>query len=154
MYNDLRTELLTEASCHAAKARRLDRVVTRQYDRALRPAGLTVAQLDLLATLLGTPAGMRPVDLGERMQIDASTVSRDLARLSKSGLVRLGPAASRRERIAHVTPAGRRLAARAIPLWRLAQSRTARILGPDGIAALDLLASRVRSPATNGKGVD
>ncbi|MDQ4069162.1 MAG: MarR family winged helix-turn-helix transcriptional regulator [Actinomycetota bacterium] len=129
--------------CLAAKVRRVHRVVVRIYDDALRSHGLTVAQLDLIATLLDHGGAARPSDLGRWLLMDRSTVTRNVERLRRLGLVECGPGANGREVEVRVTGEGRQLADRSLAAWEQAQGEVARLLGPDGVAALDLLTQRV-----------
>lgn len=134
---------LRATECLAAKARRVDRVLVARYDRRLRPVGITVAQLDLLATLLEFGGECRGVDLADRMYMDPSTISRNLSRLERVGLIATGPGRTRRERRVRVTPNGRRRAEKAFAPWREAQREAASLLGPRGIRALDVLVGRI-----------
>lgn len=139
MYSRDAAEALVAAECMAAKVRRVHRVLVGRYDRALRPHGLTVGQLDLLATLLEHGGAMRPTDLGRRLLMDRSTVSRDLDRLATAGLVQVGPGPSRRERVARVTERGRRRVEDAFVAWAQVQRDTERLLGRRGKSALETL---------------
>lgn len=140
-------ETLWSEPCLAAKVRRVHRVVTGGYDRALRRAGLTVAQLDLLMTLLhAEDSGRRPIDLARDLQMDRSTVSRNLERLSSRSLVAITDGETRRESKVHITSAGRRAAEAAAVAWHQAQQATRSRLGKDGLAALDLLTRLVTDP--------
>ncbi len=104
---------------------------------------MTVAQLDLLATLLDHEGAARPSDLGRWLLMDRSTVTRNVERLRVLGLVGSAPGRTGREVEVSVTAAGRRLARRSLEAWKRAQGETSRLLGPDGVAALALLAERV-----------
>lgn len=139
-------ETLWSEGCLAAKVRRVHRVVAGGYDRALRPEGLTVAQLDLLMTLIQAEDGRRPIDLAGDMQMDRSTLSRNLERLSSRSLVAVTNGETRRESRVHITAAGRRTVDAAAEAWRQAQQATRSRLGDEGVAALDLLTRLVANP--------
>ena len=130
---------LWDEPCLAAKVRRIHRVVVGGYDEALRPHGLTVAQLDMLMTLLDAAPNIRPVDLSRLLQMDRSTVSRNLDRLESRGLVVRTPGGSGREAHVAVTGVGRQAAERAAEAWFAMQQSTRARLGEGGVAALDLL---------------
>ena len=51
---------LMASECLAARVRRLGRVITRVYDAALAPHGVTIAQLNLLTAIVAAD-GARPV---------------------------------------------------------------------------------------------
>ena len=70
--------------CIAAKVRLLNRVITRIYDEALRPLKIKVGQMNVLVTV----ARLEPVsavELGPVLQMDKSTLSRTVDRLSQQG---------------------------------------------------------------------
>jgi DNA-binding MarR family transcriptional regulator len=129
--------------CLAAKVRRLHRAVVGAYDEALRPHGLTVAQLDLLMTVLAAGPRVRPVDLARDLQMDRSTLSRNLDRLEDRGLVARTSGSNARESRVAVTRAGRQAAENAAAAWFATQQATRARLGPAGLKALDLLTRRL-----------
>src|SRR5207247_8323335 len=79
------------SGCTCLRARRAARQLSRLYDGALEPVGLTVNQLGLLAKLLGASMSGRaslPIGaLAERMGMHPSTLSRDLKPLRNQGIV-------------------------------------------------------------------
>ena len=72
--------------CLALRARHLERTLTRLYDRELRGVGVTGSQLGMLVAiaLMDQPTGAA---LAQRVDLEKSTVSRNLARLAAAGLV-------------------------------------------------------------------
>lgn len=72
--------------CLALRARSLERTLTRLYDRELRDVGVTGSQLGMLVAiaLMNQPTAAA---LGQRLDLDKSTVSRNVARLTAAGLV-------------------------------------------------------------------
>lgn len=148
MYNSDATahEALWHEACLAAQVRRVHRVVVRTYDHELRPHALTIAQLDLLMTLLTARAGMRRIDLARELEMERSTVTRNLDRLAARGLVAsvpddTGPAAR-----AIATSAGRQVVEEAAEAWFRAHQTTRSKLGRDGVAALELLTRKLTDP--------
>jgi DNA-binding MarR family transcriptional regulator len=113
MYNNstLPPRLRSEA-CLAARARRVHRALVRLYDDRLRELGITVAQLDILATSLHLGSPLRPIDLSRAMVMERSTVSRNLARLAKRRLIRIAAGKNGREQRIEVTARGRLLSQR------------------------------------------
>jgi DNA-binding MarR family transcriptional regulator len=93
--------------CFASRARRLDRVLARIYDGALRGEGVTGAQLGMLVAIsLAAP----------------TSVSRSLARLEEAGWITSDGGL-------RVTPRGAAVVERCHPLWRQAQRDAAAELG-------------------------
>lgn len=115
--------------CLATSARRLDRVIMALYDDAFRPLGLKSTQVTLLVFIaaLGTP---RPADLTGPMQIDASTLSRNLERLESLGYIRPADAQDARTKRLALTREGRVVLRKARPIWDRCQARARELLGP------------------------
>lgn len=110
------------ARCLAVRVLRAGRILTRMYDEALRPTGLTITQF----TLLNAIETRRPDSisrLGEILDIDRTTLSRNLSLLEKAGLVHLGKAGARRKRELLLTSRGLDQLREAYPRWRVVQDR-------------------------------
>ena len=73
--------------CLAIRVRRLGRVVSRIYDTALAPYGISIAQVNLLAAI-AVARGARSTDLTQILDVEKSTLSRDLKRMEDLGWVR------------------------------------------------------------------
>src|SRR5262252_5443953 len=77
-------------TCIAVRLRRLNRVVTNFYDDALRPLGLKVSQLNLL--IVTAKLGLaRPTQLCDILQLDTSTLSRNVERMRAHGWLEVVP---------------------------------------------------------------
>lgn len=116
-----------EGECFAGRVRILSRVATRIYDDALRPHGVRVSQMNVLAAV----AARGPVPASEicrRLRLDKSTLSRDLDRLLERGWVRSTQGAGR-ARDLEATDSGRALIRAVLPAWEGAQERARRVLG-------------------------
>jgi DNA-binding MarR family transcriptional regulator len=108
--------------CMASRVRHLERRLTRIYDDALRPHGLTGSQLSLLvATQLSGET--TAAEVGRRLDLEKSTVSRNLARLAAAGLVDVADGL-------RVTPRGAAAIVACHPAWRDAQRRAREALHP------------------------
>jgi DNA-binding MarR family transcriptional regulator len=124
-----------ETHCTCAKLRRTARRLTQAYDQALRPCGLRLTQYSVLANLTRS-GGLSITDLAELLAMERTTLTRNLRPLERAGWVRIGPGPDRRSRAVEITPAGRRVYDRALPLWREAERAFRRRLGRDRTAAL------------------
>jgi DNA-binding MarR family transcriptional regulator len=112
------------------------RVVTRRYDRALAPAGLSAASYSILARL-DAEGSMALGELAARLALERTTLSRELRPLVDAGLARLdGDPGDRRRRLVELAPAGSRALARARPRWAAAQEELAAEFGGDRADAL------------------
>jgi DNA-binding MarR family transcriptional regulator len=115
-------------SCACANLRRAARVMTRLYDAALRPSGLSVAQFTLLQAL-NTAPGMSQKQLASLLEVDSTTLTRTLQPLRRAGWLRSTPGDDRREVHLALTAAGKRAYGRALPYWERAQDGFVRALG-------------------------
>jgi DNA-binding MarR family transcriptional regulator len=117
--------------CVCLHTRMAARAMTRAYDAALRPLGLEATQFTLLAALAANPAASVTA-LADELALERSSLSRNLALLSRLGLAQVIEGEGRAVRH-RVTPEGLALLTAAMPLWRKAQdSMEARIGGGEG----------------------
>ena len=116
------------AFCASSNLRRAARIVTRHYDRALRPVGVTAAQLPILAAI-STGAANSIASMSKVLDIEASSLSRDLSLLQKKGLVRLTTATDRRSRALQLTARGQRTLVSAFDAWSKAHDKLISVVG-------------------------
>ncbi len=125
--------------CTCFRVRRLARRVTQIYDRTLAPCGLRVTQFSLLSRL----AWNDPMTMGAlaaELDMDRTTLTRNLKPLLEAGLVALARAAGdARQREVHLTDLGRGRQREARKLWRVAQDEINDTLGEKEIASLHRL---------------
>ena len=126
------------ADCISSRVRQLSRIITRVYDDALRPLGITASQFTLL-TQLAQQDGVTAVEIGHSLDIEKSTLSRNLKRLLALGHITMDPPAGRRGRGLHLTPKGVAVIKQAYPVWMDAQSKTVKTMGPQSRTTLDEL---------------
>ena len=132
--------------CTCARLRRLTRRMTALYDRELAPTGLRLTQYALLATLRreGGEAGVAVSDLAEAMDMDRTTLTRNLRPLLDRDLAALAAdQADARVRRAVITRRGLAVFEAAVPRWRVAQEFVTRTLGESNVAALHEWLDRV-----------
>lgn len=136
------TEIAESAAslCLATRVRQLSRIVTRVYDDAMRPLGITASQYTLL-TQLASRDGITAVEIGHDLDIEKSTLSRNLKRLLALGHIIMDPPAGRRGRGLHLTPKGQAVLKEAYPIWAEAQRRAIAVMGADSRSVLDGLLS-------------
>jgi DNA-binding MarR family transcriptional regulator len=105
------------------------RVITRHYDRALAPLGLSTNAYAILARANGE--GPMPVgELASRLAMDRTTLSREVTPLLDAGLLRATTdTADRRRRVVALTRKGAALVERARPVWAHAQKEVAEEFG-------------------------
>jgi DNA-binding MarR family transcriptional regulator len=135
-------------SCIAVRLRLLNRVVTNLYDEALRPLGLKISQLNILvvAAKLGLA---RPAQVCDILQLDPSTLSRNVERMRAHGWLEVVPDEDARTQPFRLTALGKRLIEKAVPAWEEAQHQAGELLGNEGIALLDKAAKKVGMSPTD-----
>jgi DNA-binding MarR family transcriptional regulator len=139
-------------TCIAVRLRLLNRVVTSFFDDALRPLGLKVSQLNIL--IVTARLGLaRPAQVCEILQLEVSTLSRNVRPLQSHGWLEVVPEADdARAQPFRLTPQGKRLIEKAVPAWEEAQGQATELLGNEGIALLDKAARKVgMSQADRGR---
>lgn len=110
--------------CVCLGVRKAARAVSRRYDEAFRPLGITSGQFSILAALLRD----RPVpisSLADALGMERTTLTRNLRPLEDGELVAtVADKEDRRIRGLRLTAAGHGLLERAIPLWKAQQSES------------------------------
>jgi DNA-binding MarR family transcriptional regulator len=121
--------------CTCDRLRKLARRLTQRYDAFLAPTGLRLTQFSLLAHLVhGGPAAMSA--LAERLDMDRTTLTRNLKPLADAGLVALDAGRDGRERVVSISEEGRTTWRAAREPWRRAQQEVNETLGVERVAAL------------------
>lgn len=118
-----RTRSINEG-CAAFNLRRASRIVTRRYEDALKPLGLTSFQFTALTALSNHPAIPHSA-MAEAFGMSNSTITRNLKPMEAKGLVTVTSSTKdARVKLASITPDGRGLLRKALPLWQKAQDET------------------------------
>jgi len=121
--------------CYLHRIRMLSRTITRVYDDALKPMDLKVTQMNLLGVI--TKLGpMSPGELCQKLQMDKSTLCRNVERLIKYGWIKLVPGEDNRSHQLKITEKGKEIMKKASKLWKQAQGTTQKILGKDASKAI------------------
>lgn len=122
--------------CVARRLRQVNRTVTRLYDEALRPHGLTVNQLNIIAVIISEQQ-IRPGQLGQALGMEKSTVSRTVDRMVSKGWLKIAQGQDSRTQLLTVTHKGRQLLLAVTPVWDTLQSG---LLTTGGNSILNMLA--------------
>jgi DNA-binding MarR family transcriptional regulator len=132
-------------TCIAVRLRLLNRVVTNFYDEALRPLGLKISQLNIL--VVTAKLGLaRPAQVCKILQLDTSTLSRNVERMRAKHWLESVPADDARTQPFRLTSQGRQLIEKAMPAWTEAQGQARKLLGNEGIALLERTAGKLGGP--------
>jgi len=124
-----------EKSCVALNLRRAERIVSQIYDNALRPVGIKGTQFSLLVTI----RAMQPATLSriaDHIDMDRTTLTRNLDVLLASGLVSTIRGEDLRERVVSITDKGDAALVAALPIWSATQERLSLKAGKQSIASL------------------
>lgn len=133
--------VIDPAACYCSALRRAARQVSRHYDRALAPTGLTVGQFAILAEIEG---GAPPTigRLASALSMDPAGLRHTLRPLLRDGLVTLGQdPKDRRVAFVSITASGSERLRLATPAWAAAQDAFEAAAGvPEAGALRSLLA--------------
>ena len=100
--------------------------------------GLTASQFTLL-TAVAQQDGVTAAEIGFDLDIEKSTLSRNLKRLVSLKLIAMDPPAGRRGRGLHLTEPGEKAIQTAFPVWRNTQERVEAALGDESTGTFDRL---------------
>lgn len=117
------------SSCVVWKVRRAARILTRMYDAALAPCGLTSTQLGALDALSDL-ASATVRQLAEINGHEQSVTWRGLQPLLRRALIRRAPSSDRAD-LYELTEAGAELLQTALTHWRVVQDRVLAAVGDD-----------------------
>ncbi|HWN56669.1 MAG TPA: MarR family winged helix-turn-helix transcriptional regulator [Methylomirabilota bacterium] len=126
---------MVERVCVAGGVRKLNRMVSAIYDSALAGAGLKTSQFSVLVAVANRDKA-RPAELIKLLQMDESTLSRNVERMCARGWLRLERNEDRRSHLIEVTDKGRALIRKCMPAWQQAQEEVSQRIGADTVAAL------------------
>lgn len=112
------TTHLIRDTCLCLHVQRAARTLSRLFDEALRPVGLTSGQFSLLNALnRPEPPPIAPV--AQLLAMDRTTLTAALKPLERDGLVLVTQdPKDRRSRLLLLTEKGREVLASAVPIWR------------------------------------
>jgi DNA-binding MarR family transcriptional regulator len=134
----MKATTVTPRGCTNLKLRQLSRRVTRHYDAIVSVTGLKNTQYSLLShvVVLGP---IQPSALAAKMQLDPSTLTRNLQPLIAQGWLAIEPGDDARSRRIVATPAGQALRSEAQRAWKRAQLSLNERIGEKRVARLHAL---------------
>ena len=121
--------------CIGVRVRLLNRVITNLYDNAFRPLGITTNQMSVLISMVRRGFST-PGEIGNFLQMEKSTLSRNLDRMRKSGWLEILQGEDGRSQRLQMTPKGSKVVEQSMPLWRSAQKEAKQILGEQGATSI------------------
>jgi DNA-binding MarR family transcriptional regulator len=130
-------------NCIAFRTRRLARLATRFYEKELKDTGLTAQQFSVLSVLRSRGPN-NAGELAKTLDLEKSTMSRNILLLKKKELIEASPDGPGRAPLT-LTPKGRRLLAKALPKWQKAQRATLYAIGEDGEDLLEQMTAALEA---------
>jgi DNA-binding MarR family transcriptional regulator len=130
--------------CVAVRLRLLTRAVTKIYNKALRPHGLTISQMNIL-TAVSCLGEVKQQEVGHALHLEKSTLSRDIARIQAQGWIMTVSGEDGRVSLLRITDTGRKLLEKTFPAWNQAQHEAKALLGEKEVAGLSRGVAAVRA---------
>lgn len=129
----------SSSQCYCANIKQAEHKITALYNRYLEEAGITRGQYALLVTIEQNPA-INVSNLAERMNLERTTLVRNLKPLESRGLIR-DTAQRGRSRSLELSEEGQRVLDYARIFWKKAQDEIEERLGPERIEQFHSLIS-------------
>lgn len=124
------TTILVRDSCLCLHVLRAARALARRFDNALRPLGLTNGQFSLMMSL-NRPEPPTMSAVASLLAMDRTTLTAALKPLRRRSLIKITPARhDHRARLLELTPKGRKVLARAVPVWTSTHAEVEARLAP------------------------
>lgn len=132
-----RHEIAKGIECTGFNLKRATRIVQNLFDEAFKPVGLEGTQY----TVLGHIYVSEPISLtklADMMDVDRTTVARNLAPLEKRGLVEIKRGSDKRAKLITTTNKGKETLSKALPLWAETQEIIKETLGAENWSSMIL----------------
>lgn len=138
-------DLLNPVHCVSHNLQKTARLVAGVYAGELRSCGLSRGQFPILQLLEASGGGVAMSALAQRLYMDRTTLTRNLAPLERAGLVvREADPDDARVRRVTISEAGRSRLAEGREAWRRAQAMTLERIGADSWKLLEDDLRRIR----------
>jgi len=137
--------------CLFQRTRAAARAVTRLYDDELRSIGLRATQAVVLATIAAR-GELSISALSDELEMDRTTLTRNLRPLEERRLVVVSPEGRHRTRLVRLAPAGEAMLTLAAERWECAQTSLERSLGKAGVASVRRATAAITQSASRSAG--
>ncbi|HKK10292.1 MAG TPA: MarR family winged helix-turn-helix transcriptional regulator [Bacteroidales bacterium] len=122
-------------NCIAARIRVMDRAISSIYNKAVRPHGLRITQMNIIVIVAAYgPMEVKP--LCRILNMDSSTMSRALVRIEKMSHLKSEPSGQGKNIIISVTNKGLDLLQRVYPDWKKAEEEVMELFGQETVMAI------------------
>lgn len=127
-FNTILKQGMSVDACTCGELRRAARAVTLLYDKAFESSGLLSTQLGALHTIYNS-ASITISKLAGELDMDRTTLTRNLSVLERRGLINISSGKDHRTRIITITSKGTNSITNAIPLWNEIQLKVKQQMG-------------------------
>lgn len=134
--------------CLGVRIGRLHRLVARRFEHALRPVGLTLPQLEVLAVLM-LRGSVKPTTVADALAVERSTISRNLSVMERKGWVARESSPSGRSASVAITDEGIAVLAAAKEAWGEAQAHIVELVGTNTSVTIDSWLDALTAPETS-----
>jgi DNA-binding MarR family transcriptional regulator len=135
-----------QPACICVNLRRAARAVSYLYDEALAASGIKITQFSLLrAVERNEPVAITV--LAEELELDRTTLARNLGPLERDRLVVLVAGDDQRVTEVRLTAGGRAAIARALPLWEKTQAEIGQLFARGSMEQLRAIAAEASAAA-------
>lgn len=133
---------IIERDCFAAHIRQLNRKITNYYDASLRDLNITMCQLTLL-NQISLHIGISATDISTNLDIEKSTLSRNLKRLVALNLIEMRKLDNSRSVGLYLTRYGAATHHEAYSVWTAAQEYISSLTSSVFLRTLKVAISRL-----------
>ncbi len=133
--------------CNLFYLRRAARAVSKQYGAAMKASDVEAPQFSVLF-ILSKAGALSITDLANKMGLDRTSMSRNLAPLQSHGYISVSDQGMSRAREVTITEAGTAVLQELMPMWRKAQAEFVEHMGEANTALLIELLGRVAKIGT------
>ena len=134
--------------CLSMRVRFLNRTLNAIYDEAYRDLGMTASQGNMLVAIVKNDE-LSPTRLGQLLNIEKSTLSRNLERMRKAGWIEVNEPKFGRTRSLRATRSGKSMMSSLLPRWEKAQAAAPDLLGDDESDDLKTSVDQARKKLTH-----
>ncbi len=121
--------------CSCFNLRRATRAVTQHFDHILEPSGVRSTQFTLLVSLASVSAKTL-TEMANSLVMDRTTLTRNLKPLEKLGLIETMTPRDKRSKAYALSPKGREILAKGLPMWEGAQLKLESLYGSEHYSKL------------------
>ena len=130
-----RHEVAKGNECTVFNLKRATRVVQSVFDNAFKSTGLEGTQYTVLSHIYVTePISL--TKLADLMDVDRTTLARNLAPLEKKGFVEIKSGSDKRAKLITTTDLGKEVLSKALPIWKETQEKIKDTLGNENWSSM------------------